>query len=90
MWTAICKVPKNARRPERAIMYLISSMGLSAEPAVLMRIACRYIGGPQLLHLNAGEQHVVPSVRYLSEKAATFVQQALEVHEKFNLAQPLA
>jgi len=58
--TVLRQVPKNARRPERAILYLISS-----------------------------EQHVVPSVRFLSERATSFVQQALEVHEKFNLAQML-
>eukprot|EP00439_Symbiodinium_sp_Y106_P020289 s808_g2.t1 len=51
--TVLRQVPKNARRPERAILYLISS-----------------------------EQHVVPSVRFLSERATSFVQQALEVHEK--------
>mmetsp|Transcript_57274 Transcript_57274/g.133948 ORF Transcript_57274/g.133948 Transcript_57274/m.133948 type:complete len:1188 (+) Transcript_57274:58-3621(+) len=42
-----------------------------------------------LLHLINSEQHLVPSVRFLSASALKFVQNALFVHEQFNLAQML-
>ena len=46
-------------------------------------------GGVKKIQRARGEEHVVPSVRFLSERATLFVQQTLEVHEKFNLAQTL-
>jgi len=74
----------------QAVMVLLAIRALGKSKAVLQQMP-REMRRPEkaILQLMASEKNVVPSVWWLSERGTKCIENALEIHELFNLAQML-
>ncbi|CAE7560893.1 Hcn4 [Symbiodinium natans] len=74
----------------QAVLVLLAIRGLGKSPVLTSQIKSSR-GRPEqvVLHLITKAQNVVPSTRGLSEKAQSFIENTLLLHEVFNLAQML-
>jgi len=73
-----------------AVLVLLAIRALGKSKAVLQQMP-RPMRRPEraVLQLMESERNVVPSVLWLSERAEKYIENALEIHELFNLAQML-
>eukprot|EP00913_Durusdinium_trenchii_P001660 g1537.t1 len=73
-----------------AVMVLLAVRGLGKSKSVLQQMP-RHMRRPEkaVLFLMESQKNVVPSVGWLGPRALTFINDALAVHELFNLAQML-
>ncbi|CAE7748593.1 KCNH5, partial [Symbiodinium pilosum] len=74
----------------QAVLVLLAIRALGKSKAVLQQMPA-YMRRPEkaVLQLVGSEQNVVPSVRWLTEGGGRFLENALEIHQLFNLAQML-
>eukprot|EP00439_Symbiodinium_sp_Y106_P020907 s1896_g2.t1 len=80
--------PNRTSGPRLGVLLAIRALGKSK--AVLQQMP-RPMRRPEraVLQLMESERNVVPSVLWLSERAEKYIENALEIHELFNLAQML-